>query len=209
MKEQLISLKNDDRCVIVHHRTINRLGSVTLDMGLTKTEAFDTLMTAANLPFRKTDLTGWRPEKDHPITLSGNAYHTHRNFFIHHGGELIKLSFLYPTTVNYHWLLGNYYGYPDCCIQDHIKRLALVRDPTNNQLFEEQKERIQKHGLPRGGPVWCNRCITQYTPRVLEEIKEQRLSPTPLFEGTLANSHIDAVLHYLQGNMTPWTPYYA
>lgn len=172
------------------------------DDDFVKTAAAKELFGDAGVDIEKAIPLGWCKDT---AKLSNNS-HRDRKFFFLIDGKFTAVSFFYPEKISMHWIMGTYYGYPACCISEHIEMLEKYRISGSFDHFDAKKERLKVAGLPKQGPLWCDGCIKEFPLGMLDKIALHRLCPDPDFDSKPSMKNFIAALDaYRKGELLPWT----
>tara|TARA_B100002019_G_C21270173_1_gene601776 strand:- start:2472 stop:3176 length:705 start_codon:yes stop_codon:yes gene_type:complete len=188
--------------LVIHCEYAGVEKQIHFDHRLMDSDAFDAIVSKSKLPIRKEHLIGWSPRTH----IEGvENYHTHRTFYALYDGRVVRIWILYPSEIEHHWLLGVFYGYPECCIQDHIAMLQTHRETGDTTPFSDRKRLIKKHKLPANGPMWCLDCIENFNWSIIDGVNKHRVCDTPNFgRPPSMNSYLEAILAWSKGELKPW-----
>lgn len=165
---------------------------------------FDEFMTRANLPFTSEQVIGWGWMKATVVPLKD--YNVARILYVQAEDSTYGITFYLPSDVRLRWVLGTYYGYPQCCIMEHIKMAAESRRLKSKENFAQRKLELAAAKLPAGGPLWCRKCQEDFKPNTLDRVSEHRQSPKPAFtdEPSIINA-LRALRCWVDNELKPWT----
>lgn len=164
---------------------------------------FDVLMTRANLPFTSEQVIGWGGVK---ASVPVKGYNAVRMLNVQVEDSIYGVTFYLPSYVRYHWVMGTYYGYPECCIMEHIEMLAESRRLKSTENFAQRKLELATAKLPVGGPLWCRKCLEDFKPDTLDRVREHRQAPKPPFVDEPGVINILRALRcWVDNELKPWT----
>jgi hypothetical protein len=130
------------------------------------------------------------------------GYHTWMPTIVRFPDRVVIWAITLRKPVHKHAVIGMWYGYPQCCIKEHLFDIEHYRRSgfTDNPIAKKRKE---NHPY-RGGPVPCNACLTDPYPDFKEQVKRHRQCPIPYPTAVPGKTWFGAVLCYGRGELKPW-----
>lgn len=161
-----------------------------------KTTGFDALLETLGLDSRDYQLLKscrTSPKQTYPFTVQTP--------------EGIEVWDLVPLKLNKHRILGTWYGYPQCCIDEHITECKNADGvDMKNHPITKKKERLKENNARPSPVIPCWNCLEYPPVDLLKRIREYRQCSikSPIAVPGV-DSWIQAVIAYVRYELKPWS----